>query len=522
MSRLRNSCAAAALLLALGGFASAQTVGNGIVGGGGGSGTVSSISNSDSTLTLSPNPITGVGTISLNLNNANIWTANQAITETLNGTVSLAVTNSATGGGGTTASARLQAFNDSGHAIQLIATSSGFIPTGVFLADQGVISWGGGGGLYINSGNASGPLTLAANGQSGLTLAANTGYSTISGASMGAASTNSALTVNATWNDAGTTFKGALLVNVTNTNSNTASLLADFQVGGVSQFNISRAGVVTTTGTINSGASIATGATGQLRLNMSSTILTSPSPAVIQLGAADAAAPVAQTLGVQNVVAGTSNVAGANWTINASAGTGTGIGGNIIFQGAPHSTTGSTQNALTPILTLNGDTKGATFSGQLNVSAMTQTSVAQSGTACYNSGTGAVTYDATLGCLASLPELKDIRGPISNTFAVLDQIKPIWFSWKHSTPEWKGGDHDVQAGLNAREIAAIPLLGKNLTARDERGNLRGVRYMEMAAFNLAVEKDLKALVLKQDSELRDLRAANDNLTRRVAALEHRR
>lgn len=42
-----------------------------------GAGSVTSISNSDGTLTLSPNPIIGVGTISLNLGNANTWTANQ-------------------------------------------------------------------------------------------------------------------------------------------------------------------------------------------------------------------------------------------------------------------------------------------------------------------------------------------------------------------------------------------------------------------------------------------------------------
>ena len=42
--------------------------------------------------------------------------------------------------------------------------------------------------------------------------------------------------------------------------------------------------------------------------------------ATIHLGAADAAAPVAQTLGVQNVVGGTSNTAGANFTDRHVAG----------------------------------------------------------------------------------------------------------------------------------------------------------------------------------------------------------
>lgn len=84
------------------------------------------------------------------------------------------------------------------------------------------------------------------------------------------------------------------------------------------------------------------------------TILTRKAAASLQFGAADAAAPVAQTLNVQNVVTGTSNTAGANLTINGSIGTGTGSGGNIIIQTAPASTTGSTPNALSPAITILG------------------------------------------------------------------------------------------------------------------------------------------------------------------------
>jgi hypothetical protein len=70
-------------------------------------------------------------------------------------------------------------------------------------------------------------------------------------------------------------------------------------------------------------------------------------------GATDAAAPVAQTISVQNVVAGTSNTAGADWTFAASRGTGTGAGGSIIFQTAPAGSTGTSQNALTNAFTIN-------------------------------------------------------------------------------------------------------------------------------------------------------------------------
>lgn len=72
------------------------------------------------------------------------------------------------------------------------------------------------------------------------------------------------------------------------------------------------------------------------------------------LGAADAASPVAQSVVVQNVVMGTTNVAGAALTIKGSQGTGTGVGGSILFQVAAAGTTGSAQNALATVLTIPG------------------------------------------------------------------------------------------------------------------------------------------------------------------------
>lgn len=72
------------------------------------------------------------------------------------------------------------------------------------------------------------------------------------------------------------------------------------------------------------------------------------------LGAADAAAPVAQTVSVQGVVAGTSNTVGATWTFAGSVGTGTGVGGDIVFTVAPAGSTGTAQNAAVDALTLKG------------------------------------------------------------------------------------------------------------------------------------------------------------------------
>jgi hypothetical protein len=90
---------------------------------------------------------------------------------------------------------------------------------------------------------------------------------------------------------------------------------------------------------------------GTAQYTIGSTILRGGT-ANLAFGAADAASPVAQTLSVQNVVAGTSDTAGANWTFSGSRGTGTGAGGSLIFQVAPPSATGTTQNTLAAAFTL--------------------------------------------------------------------------------------------------------------------------------------------------------------------------
>ena len=74
------------------------------------------------------------------------------------------------------------------------------------------------------------------------------------------------------------------------------------------------------------------GSGGQLQLN-SNGILTSPATATWQLGAADAASPVAQFLKVQNAAAGNNNVAGSNFNFGTSMGTGTGAPGTFAIEG---------------------------------------------------------------------------------------------------------------------------------------------------------------------------------------------
>jgi hypothetical protein len=124
--------------------------------------------------------------------------------------------------------------------------------------------------------------------------------------------------------------------------------------------------------------------------------------------------------------------------------------------------------------------------GQIAVTAMTQTAAAQSGTVCYSTTIGALTYDATLGCLTSLEEMKDIHGPITGALAEVEKMRPFWFKPKDRPA---GSDLAEQPGFGAHQIEAID---PRLVGYGEDGKLRGVRYMEMTAVLAAAIKELKA------------------------------
>lgn len=137
--------------------------------------------------------------------------------------------------------------------------------------------------------------------------------------------------------------------NVTCTLCASGSYLFDYQVGGVFQ------GRLSTGGSLSLAGAISTGNSGTLSFG-SRGIISSSAAGLIQLGAADAAAPVAQKLTTQNVVAGTINTAGVSTTVDAGQGTGTGLGGSLILQTAPAGSTGSAQNALVTALTIDART----------------------------------------------------------------------------------------------------------------------------------------------------------------------
>lgn len=89
------------------------------------------------------------------------------------------------------------------------------------------------------------------------------------------------------------------------------------------------------------------------------TMMTRKAAAIIHHGAADAASPVAQTLGVQGSRSGTdSDVGGANFTIRSGLGTGTGTPSSLIFSVPVGVASGTGVQTQTAALTIKGALSG--------------------------------------------------------------------------------------------------------------------------------------------------------------------
>jgi len=114
--------------------------------------------------------------------------------------------------------------------------------------------------------------------------------------------------------------------------------------GDVQNWGVNGSNLATlSSGGVFSCAGVTLGASSSLRWS-SDLIQTRKSAANLQLGAADAAAPVAQKLSRQSVVAGTSNTAGVLFTDVASLGTGTGDPGSTGRQTGIRNATGTVQH----------------------------------------------------------------------------------------------------------------------------------------------------------------------------------
>lgn len=143
--------------------------------------------------------------------------------------------------------------------------------------------------------------------------------------------------------------------------------------GWADRLTVDSQGTVTVGGPLNAGTGTFSGncnVAGNVVIGVDLT-LARAGAGTLRLGSSDTVSPTAQTLRVQSVSIGTSNTAGANFTIQGSRGTGTGAGGDIIFQVTSPGSSGTSQNAYATTLTLKGDAaKCAVFAGVVCFPAM--------------------------------------------------------------------------------------------------------------------------------------------------------
>ena len=116
------------------------------------------------------------------------------------------------------------------------------------------------------------------------------------------------------------------------------------------------------------------------------TILSTPAAATLQLGAANAASPVAQTLKFQDATGSNANAA-ATATIKCPAGTGTGTPGACVFQAPVGGSSGSTAHTQTDALKIIG-----AASGGVPAVVLAATQSPASNAACT---AGTITWDAS-------------------------------------------------------------------------------------------------------------------------------
>lgn len=159
-------------------------------------------------------------------------------------------------------------------------------------------------------------------------------------------------TASVAWNTSGT----ALGVNA---HTGTGNLI-DLELDGSSKFSVSASsGSVTLLGNIlmnGAGATLTAPAAGQILFSGRWTG-TSPAAATLQLGAAAAASPVAQTVQGQGSRPATdSNVGGGNVTVTSGNGTGTGTLSSLILQSPVAVGSGTGAQTMTTGLTISGGT----------------------------------------------------------------------------------------------------------------------------------------------------------------------
>jgi len=224
----------------------------------------------------------------------------------------------------------------------------------------------------------------------------------------------------------------------------------------------------------------------EFRMAPNAAILSNTAAATIHMGAIDAAAPVAQTFGVQGVVAGTMDTAGANWIHQASQSTGSGAGGSFIFQVSPAGGSGTAKNAFVTALTIDS-TKLATFAGSISA---TLASATGTNAVCNTPGTStALTVQVwATGCAASSARFKEGIASISRERALADVLAFDAVSYRYRSDS-NMDDGMLHVGFTAEQIGSVDR--QWITYENDGVTPRAVKYNEMVPLLVAAIQQLK-------------------------------
>lgn len=140
----------------------------------------------------------------------------------------------------------------------------------------------------------------------------------------------------------------------------------------------------------------------------------------------------------------------------------------------------------------------------LNLPGLGASSAATTGTLCWTTATGLVNVDTTTTCLLSLEEFKDIKpGGIKTASSMVEKLAPFAFTYKRSTPEYRGGDTYEHFGLGAH---ATEKVSRDLIGYTPSGKIRGVRYADsVTALLVASQQEMLRRLSAQDQEIAKLK-----------------
>lgn len=223
-----------------------------------------------------------------------------------------------------------------------------------------------------------------------------------------------------------------------------------------------------------------------------------------QMGKADAAAPVAQILSTQSVVAGTADTAGVNTTLVGSLSTGSGASGDYIIKTGGTGAASTVQNSAVAALTI----KGATQVVQVNAIASDATHT--DATVCEDTTThGLYAGSGTLGVCLGTSSLRYKHG-VRDLGVGLDQVmalRPIryYLNADHGDPS------HLLYGFAAEQMQ--PVL-PDLVGLDAQGQANTADYLGLVPV-------LVHAVQEQQAEIAELRGRDETLEARLTAMETR-